>query len=107
MRTGTGKSTYGHMRDGNTQDTGLTLLPPPRRCVHAPPNNQWGGVSLEAPQDRHGQVYRMGGLQGETDSSGHHGGSGSSGGHGELGALEAMAGGLRGLIRGATKAGTI
>ncbi len=37
-----------------TQDTGLTLLPPPRRRVHVPHNIQWGGVVgvLEAPQDR-------------------------------------------------------
>ncbi len=59
--------------------------------------------ALEAPQDKHGQEHRTGTSRAEqTDRD--HGGAGSSGGHGgagrtmaELGALEAMADGLRGL----------
>ncbi len=85
-----------HEGEQNTRhrDTGLTVLPPPGRHVHAPPNIKRGrGVgTLEAPQDRHG-----GGLQDGSGDSGAMGEQGALEAMAELGALEAMAGGLRGL----------
>ncbi len=96
-------------RGGETQDTentGLTLLPPPERCVpHRTPSNGEGGWALWRPhgtrrQDRTGQKASraapvLGGHGGSGDSGGHggagsmggHGGSGDSGGHGGAGSM--------------------
>ncbi len=77
-------------RGRETQDmgnTGLTLLPPPERCIphHAPctihhPMGRGGGRSGGLKEHRD----RTGGLQGGA-RSGTHGGAGSSGGHGRGG----------------------
>ncbi len=53
------------MRGGKTQDTentGLTLLPPPERCVHHPP------YTVHHPTGRGGG--RSGGLKGHRDRTG-------------------------------------
>ncbi len=64
----------GEKRD--TENTGLTVLPPPERCVPR-------GWALWRPQGTRRQD-RTGGLQGGA-RSGTHGGAGSSGGHGGSG----------------------
>ncbi len=72
-------------RGGETRDmgnTGLTVLPPPERCVRTPSNGR-GGWALWRPQGTRRQD-RTGGLQGGA-RSGTHGGAGSSGGHGGAG----------------------
>ncbi len=68
----------------DTENTGLTVLPPPERCVpHRTQSNGEGGWALWRPQGTRRQD-RTGGLQGGAHS-GTHGGAGSSGGHGGSG----------------------
>ncbi len=89
MRTGTGRTKYGHKREGNTgHGEHRSDITPPSRTVRDTIQRGGGVGALEASRDTEtGQDRRPpGGAR-----SGTHGGAGSSGGHGGSGAREATA----------------